>query len=32
VARFGDAFKLPLTPITDDEVARFVLPLVKPAH
>ena len=32
VARLREAFKLPLTPITDDEVARFVLPLVKPAH
>ncbi|RZL68484.1 MAG: SGNH/GDSL hydrolase family protein [Variovorax sp.] len=32
VARLRDAFELPLTPIHDDEVARFVLPLVKPAQ
>jgi len=31
VARLREAFKLPLTPISDDEVARFVLPLVQPA-
>ena len=30
VARLREAFKLPLTPISDDEVARFVVPLVQP--
>lgn len=32
VARLREAFKLPLTPITDKEVADFVLPLVKQAR
>ena len=32
VARLREAFKLPLTPISDEEVARFVLPLVQPAR
>ena len=31
VERLREAFKLPLTPISDDEVARFVMPLVQPA-
>jgi hypothetical protein len=32
VARLREAFALPLTPIGDDELARFVLPLAKPAQ
>lgn len=32
VARLREAFELPLTPIGDDELARFVLPLAKPAQ
>ena len=31
VARLREAFALPLTPITDKEVADFVLPLARPA-
>lgn len=30
VVRLRDAFQLPLTPISDDEVKQFLLPLVRP--